>query len=662
MPLELPLVTIAIPTFDRPVLLERALSCALRQDYANVEILVSDNASSHPDMPKLLRRLCTEHPSVRLFVQKRNTGSLANILFLLSQARGAFFMWLADDDEISDSYVSSLVKDLLEQTSAVTAMGHRVIVHPNGEREEKETFVFPEACVTRRLLRYCWRAHDAFFYGLHRTDALRHASFKGFWGPNRHSPVNWAYAYLFDMVAQGRVILTGDPSPQWIHHAYEEKRYSFARRGGTRGLLVYALRRFNLYALYFGKALRWKRLTCALGMLAVLPAAWIRDVKGPTRVLVSNTVRSALRWGRPLAHCAILYVARYNKERAPGIHRKVSGTLKAAESMGYRTRNLNDHDGSMRFRAVLRTILTCEEGVVFVRNVPESAILLMPLLWIARLQGKSIVIDVPNPNSVAVREIWHQDAPFRDRIIRIIKVYAGGPFALWPASKIIQHADENWWFSLGNRRRTAKLGNGIDLDSVPPRAGAPKWPDSELRLVAVATLSFWHGYDRLIKAIAEWNGGRNRSFPVRLTLVGDGRAREDLESLARELGIEGAVTFTGLLPAAEVGKHYADAHLAVGTLGLHRKGLRENPSELKAREYALAGIPFIACGTDPDFPPELPFRIVVSSDDTTEDLCGTFERFGEIRSRFTDDEIRAYARANLGYTSKLRRLGLPRCV
>jgi glycosyltransferase involved in cell wall biosynthesis len=578
--------------------------------------------------------------------------------FLLRQAHGEFFMWLADDDEITETYVSSLAQILIEHADVVTAMGHRVLVHPDGDRESKETLVFPDSRALPRLLRYCWRAHDAFFYGLHRSAALRRAQFVEFWGPNRLSPINTAYVYLFDLVAQGRVVLTTDHTAQWIHHGYEGKHYTLARRGGALGLLNYALRRWNLYFLYFGKALKWKLLPLALAMLVVLPFAWLRDIKGPARVFVSNTLRSAMRARGPVASRAVLYVAKYDPERAPGIHRKVTATLKAAESLGYRTRNLSEHGSTLRLREVMRTIITCKERFIFIRHVPESAFLLMPVLACARIQGKAILVDVPNPNSVAVHEIWNQDAPWWHRALRIAKVYVGGPFAFWPASKIVQHADESWWFSLGNRRRTVKQGNGIDLESVRPRLRSPEWPNSELKLVAVATLTFWHGYDRLIKAIFQWNSTPNRPYEVTLTLIGDGRARNDLEALARDLGVEASIAFTGMQAPAAIAAYYAEAHLAVGSLGIHRKGLRENPSELKAREYSLAGIPFIACGSDPDFPPGLPFRIVVSSDDTTADLIEVFARFGEIRARFTDDEVRAHALANLGYVPKLRQLGL----
>ena len=41
-----PLVTIAVPTFNRATMLERCLESALGQSYAAVEVIVCDNAST----------------------------------------------------------------------------------------------------------------------------------------------------------------------------------------------------------------------------------------------------------------------------------------------------------------------------------------------------------------------------------------------------------------------------------------------------------------------------------------------------------------------------------------------------------------------------------------------------------------------------------------
>ncbi|MBK7374561.1 MAG: glycosyltransferase [Chitinophagaceae bacterium] len=53
-----PLVTVGIPTYNRPGGLERTLACITVQTYANLEIIVSDNCSADPRVLPVLEKIC----------------------------------------------------------------------------------------------------------------------------------------------------------------------------------------------------------------------------------------------------------------------------------------------------------------------------------------------------------------------------------------------------------------------------------------------------------------------------------------------------------------------------------------------------------------------------------------------------------------------------
>ena len=82
---------------------------------------------------------------------------------------------------------------------------------------------------------------------------------------------------------------------------------------------------------------------------------------------------------------------------------------------------------------------------------------------------------------------------------------------------------------------------GVELDRYRPvgQRGAHRGP---LRILSVGRLSHEKGQPMLLAAVAEL---QQRGVSVRLTLVGDGPMRSDLEEDAQRLGIEGIVTFTG---------------------------------------------------------------------------------------------------------------------
>jgi glycosyltransferase involved in cell wall biosynthesis len=104
----LPLVTIAIPTYNRAdTYLPEALQSALRQGYPNIEILVSDNCSIDHT-----REYVTgiKDPRLRYFRHDANIGQRGNYDFCFQQARGDYVLLLHDDDRIDDDFVSSCIE------------------------------------------------------------------------------------------------------------------------------------------------------------------------------------------------------------------------------------------------------------------------------------------------------------------------------------------------------------------------------------------------------------------------------------------------------------------------------------------------------------------------------------------------------------------------
>ena len=93
-----PLITIAIPTYNRAPLLKNCILSALSQTYKHFEILVSDNGSTDNTAEML-----TEFQDLRLRVLRQdcNIGQLPNWNTCLAEARGEYIVFVSDDDEIS---------------------------------------------------------------------------------------------------------------------------------------------------------------------------------------------------------------------------------------------------------------------------------------------------------------------------------------------------------------------------------------------------------------------------------------------------------------------------------------------------------------------------------------------------------------------------------
>jgi len=100
---EKPLVTIAIPTYNRAnTYLPHALQSVLHQTYSNIEVLVADNCSSD-NTESVVKAF--HDPRITYSRQKQNIGPFQNAKFCIQKARGDFFLMLQDDDLIDHDMI-----------------------------------------------------------------------------------------------------------------------------------------------------------------------------------------------------------------------------------------------------------------------------------------------------------------------------------------------------------------------------------------------------------------------------------------------------------------------------------------------------------------------------------------------------------------------------
>ncbi|MFK7873444.1 MAG: glycosyltransferase family A protein [Oligoflexales bacterium] len=116
-----PIVTIGIPTYNRPKGLEETLRLVLQQTYKNLEVIVSDNCSPcASEVDAVMLKFNDDR--IKFVRQKKNVGAMMNFHYLLHQASSEYFMWVADDDVIDSNLVEELVKKHQEDPQLATAI------------------------------------------------------------------------------------------------------------------------------------------------------------------------------------------------------------------------------------------------------------------------------------------------------------------------------------------------------------------------------------------------------------------------------------------------------------------------------------------------------------------------------------------------------------
>src|SRR5438105_427229 len=112
-----PLVTVGIPTYNRAEGLARTLEAVCTQTHRNLEIIVSDNASTDPDVENVVRDFMARDARVIYHRHSQNIGAMANFSSLVSKGAGEFFMWAADDDRWEAFFVERCVRELVADPS-----------------------------------------------------------------------------------------------------------------------------------------------------------------------------------------------------------------------------------------------------------------------------------------------------------------------------------------------------------------------------------------------------------------------------------------------------------------------------------------------------------------------------------------------------------------
>lgn len=175
-PLPDPLVTIAIPTFNRAHLLPRAISSARAQRHEHVEIVIGDNGSTDGTAEVVAAAMACDD-RIRGERSTVNVGAVRNFHRLVDTARGDYFLWLADDDAISSDYVSTALARLRADPGLVCVAGRAVFVDAGGEVVRLEPPVHLAGSTgPRRVLRFAATVlGNSAFYGVVPTHALRAA-------------------------------------------------------------------------------------------------------------------------------------------------------------------------------------------------------------------------------------------------------------------------------------------------------------------------------------------------------------------------------------------------------------------------------------------------------------------------------------------------------
>lgn len=194
-----PTVSIGLPVYNGASYLETALDSIVRQTYTDIEVVISDNASTD-DTQRICEEFAAADPRIRYSRNSVNEGARYNFNKVFDLSTGEYFKWASHDDWISPRFIESCVAEAERDPSIVLAYGQmcRVDAQLNTRVTVKEpTPIVKSSNVAWRLHESLWKLPFYPIFGLFRSSALGQTQLL----PNKPEPDR---VLLAEIALQGR--------------------------------------------------------------------------------------------------------------------------------------------------------------------------------------------------------------------------------------------------------------------------------------------------------------------------------------------------------------------------------------------------------------------------------------------------------------------------
>jgi len=231
---KLPLVTVGIPTYNRPDGLQRTLECILAQTYSNLQVIVSDNCSTDPKVTSILHRFAAQDTRVQVYVQKENLSIIPNFQFLLDKATGDYFMWAADDDHWDPNFIDVCVQGMEQYPDVSLCMTDLKIVDTGGiAKQSRLNRGFMQNNLYVRSFNFVKSTDENkyFFCGVYRTALIKNIPFSNSWGGD--------HMFIYETLSKGKFLYLKGRSCFYYH------------RGGSSTNMDRVRKAFNIKSRYY---------------------------------------------------------------------------------------------------------------------------------------------------------------------------------------------------------------------------------------------------------------------------------------------------------------------------------------------------------------------------------------------------------------------------
>lgn len=207
-----PLVSIGLMTSgNRAHYLRGVLDSWLSQTFKDFELVLSDDATTDET-----QQICKEHakrdPRIRYFRQEKRLGNPQCYKFVLSQARGTYFVWASDDDIWDERFLEDCIAKYREDPELAMVFAGMVDVDRSRavikQLDPAKYFPFSRDLYERLkayILFYFEDGKNQLLYGLWKREKILADPLFGYREKDDQPPFYWGFSnfFIFRSLAKG---------------------------------------------------------------------------------------------------------------------------------------------------------------------------------------------------------------------------------------------------------------------------------------------------------------------------------------------------------------------------------------------------------------------------------------------------------------------------
>ena len=197
-----------------------------------------------------------------------------------------------------------------------------------------------------------------------------------------------------------------------------------------------------------------------------------------------------------------------------------------------------------------------------------------------------------------------------------------------------------------------EIFNGVNIENFDINKRIQrKFNNKKIKLIGIAHLNYWHGYDRIIKTIED-DDDNILDFTI---LSNDTDEKNKLEKYVKQKNLNNKVHFLEQ-HNINIMEKINQYDIAVGGIGYHRRGAKFDTS-IKNKEYCAMGIPFIISCTDKAFPEDFKYIYKIDANDNKIDLKKMIAWYKKIANEKNYIiQMYNYAKDNLSFDKSIEKI------